>query len=72
MVQSNVLTVDEEAFCDSFMYWLGKHELPYITLFSPLMDLGITLRNESLPLLNKAKILNYKSEQTKAEMSVNL
>ena len=68
--QSNVLTVDEEAFCDSLrcMYWLGKYEVPYTTLFSPLMNLGIALGNVSLPLLNKAKNLNYRSEQTKAEM----
>ena len=50
------------------MYWLGKYEVPYTTLFSPLLELGITLGNASLPLLNKAKNLNYRSEQTKAEM----
>ena len=70
MQQSNTLTVDEEAFCDSLrcMYWLGKYEVPYTTLFSPLLELGIILGNASLPLLNKAKNLNYRSEQTKAEM----
>lgn len=60
--QSNILTVDEVAFCDSLrcMYWLGMYEVSHTT---PLLELCV-----SLPLRNKAKYLNYTSEQIKSKM----
>ena len=69
MNQSNTLTVDEDAFCDSMkcMYWLAKHEVPN-SLFSPILDLCVILGNDTLPMLDKAKNLNYRSEQIKAEI----
>ena len=41
MHRSYKVTVDERAFCDSLkcMYWLAKHEVPHVSLFSPLLDL---------------------------------
>ena len=66
--QSNTLTVDEDALVDSMrcLYWLAHHEVPN-SLFCPLLDVCVLLGNTTLPLLNKAKNLNYRSEQIKAE-----
>ena len=66
--QSNTLTVDEDALCDSMkcMYWLAKHEVPN-SLFCPLLDVCVLMGNTTLPMLYKAKYLNYRSEQIKAE-----
>lgn len=66
--QSNTLTVDEDALCDSMkcMYWLAKHEVPN-SLFCPLLDVCVLMGNTTLPMLDKAKNLNYRSEQIKAE-----
>ena len=52
------------------MYWLAEHEVPYTSLFSPLLDLCVYLGNESLPLLNKTKNMTYRSEQIRGEMIV--
>ena len=66
--QSNTLTVDEDALVDSMrcLYWLAHHEVPN-SLFCPLLNVCVLLGNTTLPLLNKAKNLNYRSEQIKAE-----
>ena len=52
------------------MYWLAEHEVPYTSLFSPLLDLCVYLGNESLPLLNKTKNMTYRSEQIRGGMIV--
>ena len=49
------------------MCWLTKHEIAHLH-FSSLLDLCILMGNETLPMLQKARHLNYRSEQTKAEI----
>ena len=68
--KSNELSVDEGAFSDSLrcLYWLVQNEVPHTTLFSSLRDFCILLGNTTLPELDKAKNLNYRSKQVIAEM----
>lgn len=64
-----MLTVDENAFCDNMkcIYWLAKHEIAH-SHFTSLLDFCVLMGNDTLPMLEKARNLNYRSEQTKAEI----
>ena len=68
--QSEVVSVDKEALCDTLkcVYFLVKREMPHTTLFSPLRDFSIMMENEKPPLLDRSKKVNYRSEQTIQEM----
>ena len=68
--RSDVLTVDERAFCDAMrcMYYLNKNEIAHTTNFSGLKELCVLLGNESLPALKKSGNTSYESEQTMQEI----
>ena len=65
-----VITADETAFSDALrcMYFLMKREIAHTTNFAELQSLCVLLGNTTLPLLRKAKNLNYLSKQTMGEM----
>ena len=59
--ESQVLTVEEEAFCDavSCKYFLVKQEIPHTTNFSLLRNLCARLGNTTMCLLDKAGNANF-------------
>ena len=68
--EAAVITADESAFTDALrcMYFLMQREIAHTTNFAELQSLCVLLGNTTLPLLNKAKNLNYLSKQTMGEM----
>ena len=74
VMESAVITADETAFSDALrcMYFLMKGEMPYTTHFADLQSLCILLGNNTLPLLKKARNLNYLSKQTMGEMVASI
>ena len=74
VMESAVITADETAFSDALrcMYFLMKGEMAYTTHFADLQSLCILLGNTTLPLLRKARNLNYLSKQTMGEMVASI
>ena len=74
VMESAVITADETAFSDALrcMYFLMKGEMAYTTHFVDLQSLCIFLGNTTLPLLRKARNLNYLSKQTTGEMVASI
>ena len=67
--EAAVITADETAFSDALrcMYFLVKREIAHTTNFAELQSLCVLLGNTTLPLLQKARNLNYLSK-TMGEM----
>ena len=67
-----LITADETDLSDAphCMYFLMKMEIAHTTNFAELQSLCGLLGNTTLPLLQKARNLNYLSKQTMGEMVV--
>ena len=70
--ESETLTVEGGTFCDAVvctsMYFLVKREIAHTTNFGPLRDLCMTLGNDTMPQLEKAKNATFRSEQSMHEI----